>query len=99
MSKRLLIEPEAEADLTEAFDWYEAQRSGLGHDFMLCVEAALEAIAERPASFPLIHKHTRRALTRRFPYLILFVELPDLIDVIGVFHTSRDPGSIEKRSR
>jgi len=28
----LIIEPEAEADILEAHDWYEKQREGLGED-------------------------------------------------------------------
>jgi hypothetical protein len=31
--RRLIVEPEAEADIAEAYDWYEAQCSGLGEDF------------------------------------------------------------------
>ena len=34
MRPRLLLEPEAQADLAEAFDWYEAQRTGLGSEFL-----------------------------------------------------------------
>lgn len=91
MSTHLILEPEAEADIAHAYAWYEAQRPGLGDDFMLCIEAAIEAIADRPASFPMIRGATRRALVRRFPYLVLFAELPDVITVVGVFHTSRNP--------
>lgn len=91
MSTRVIIEPEAEADLAHAYGWYEAQRSGLGDDFMLCIEAALEAIGDRPRSFPLVERRTRRTLVRRFPYLVLFVDLADEILDVGVFHTSRDP--------
>lgn len=30
MNYRMIIRPEAEADLTEAYDWYESQLAGLG---------------------------------------------------------------------
>ena len=30
MSRRLIVRPEAEADLTEAALWYEAREAGLG---------------------------------------------------------------------
>jgi toxin ParE1/3/4 len=99
VSKPLVIEPEAEFDLFEAFDYYEHQREGLGQDFLLCFEAAIEAIAERPRSFPIVTKRTRRTLMKRFPYSVLFVELPDVIAVIGVFHGSRDPKLLRRRAR
>ena len=99
MSKRVIVEPEAEADLAEAYAWYDEQRAGLGDDFLLCIEAAIEAIGERPKSFPIVQSQTRRALVRRFPYLVLFVELPDLITVVGIFHASRDPQRWTPRMR
>ncbi len=30
MTRKLVIRPEAEADLAEAFEWYEARVTGLG---------------------------------------------------------------------
>jgi toxin ParE1/3/4 len=99
VSFHLLIEPEAEAELAKAFDWYEAQRPGLGQDFILCIEAALDAVRVRPETFPVILKSTRRALVRRFPYLILFTVNADLVDVVGVFHTSQNPSRWRKRAR
>jgi plasmid stabilization system protein ParE len=87
----LLIRPEAEADIGEAFDWYETRLPGLGSDFLLNVDAAFHAIHRSPRQFPLIHKSIRRTLIRRFPYQILFVEQEDQIVVLAVFHAKRNP--------
>lgn len=91
MSKRVVIEPEAEADIAQAYRWYENHRLGLGDDFLLCLEAALSVIAARPRSFLEIRKSVRRILIKRFPYQIIFVDRTDKILVIGVFHSSRNP--------
>ena len=99
MSKPLIVEPEAEADLRAAYQWYEQQRPGLGIDLILCVEAALQAIRDRPRSFPIVRKKTRRVLLRRFPYMVLFIELKDTIVVLGIFHGRRNPQSWRERSR
>jgi toxin ParE1/3/4 len=40
MSRELIIRPEAEADIAEAFGWYEARVSGLGSEFLLVLDAA-----------------------------------------------------------
>lgn len=34
MSYRLIIRPEAELDIQEAFEWYEAQTPSLGSEFI-----------------------------------------------------------------
>jgi hypothetical protein len=41
VSKPLVIEPEAEFDLSQAFDNCEHRREGLGQDFLLCFEPAI----------------------------------------------------------
>ncbi len=44
MTKRLIVRPEAEEEITEAFDWYEERMAGLGFEFLLCVEAVFNSI-------------------------------------------------------
>jgi len=70
MRLRLIVRPEAEVELTDAFDWYEDCVPGLGAEFLLCVEAILNSILRSPHQFPRVHRTVRRALTRRFPYEI-----------------------------
>ncbi len=68
MKKSLLIRAEAEADLDEAYQWYEQQVRGLGAQFLLCVDAVMASIERNPQLYPVVHKGIiRRALTRRFP--------------------------------
>ena len=49
MKYSLTIRKEAELDINSAFEYYEIQRLGLGHDFLLCVEEALSKIERNPA--------------------------------------------------
>jgi hypothetical protein len=39
MAAELIIAPEVEQDLAEAYAWYEARRVGLGEEFLSCVDA------------------------------------------------------------
>lgn len=91
MSRWLIVRPEAETEIAEAFDWYEAQVPGLGSDFLLCLDAIVSAILRSPAYYPRVHKIVRRALTRRFPYEVFFVEDGERIVVLSVFHARRNP--------
>jgi plasmid stabilization system protein ParE len=49
MPAELIIAPEAEQDLAEAYGWYEARRIGLGEEFVSSVEACIEAYFTPPA--------------------------------------------------
>ena len=42
------FEPEAEAEIIEAFNWYEEQSFGLGGEFLRAVKQAEAAIARNP---------------------------------------------------
>jgi toxin ParE1/3/4 len=97
MSRRLIVRPEAEAELCAAFDWYEGCSSGLGSDFLLCVDAVFHAIQRSPQQYPRVHQIVRRALTRKFPYEIFFLEDDERIVVLSVFHAKRNPKSWRER--
>jgi plasmid stabilization system protein ParE len=96
--KRVIVEDEARDEVREACAWYEGRRAGLSLDLIDEVDATLRAVSERPGSFPVVGRGARRALVRRFPYLVLFVELDDQVVVIGVFHTARQPSSWMRRA-
>lgn len=98
MSHRFLIRPEAEADLAEAKRWYEQRREGLGADFLLCVEEALQRMGRHPELYPVVYKDVRRAVIRRFPYGIFYRLMGEEIVVIGVLHGRRDPSRWQSRA-
>lgn len=97
MSVKLVIRPDAEADLAEAFEWYEARRRGLGYEFLRTVEAALAAIRRHPESFPGIYREIRRVMTRRFPYGVFYLVEASSVVVLAVFHAKRDPQEWRRR--
>jgi plasmid stabilization system protein ParE len=47
-----ILRAAAAADVEEAYDWYEAQREGLGDEFLAAVQAALESILNHPEAAP-----------------------------------------------
>jgi plasmid stabilization system protein ParE len=70
MRPRLLVEPEAEAELDEAFTWYEGRAAGLGSEFLRAVRASFALIRRNPEQCPRVRGDIRRALVRRFPYAV-----------------------------
>lgn len=60
MEYEIIIRPEAEKDLTEAFVWYEDKRDGLGFDFLLQVDAGLRFVARNPKIYAPAYKGTRK---------------------------------------
>ncbi len=97
MAAELILAPEAEQDIAEAYAWYEARRTGLGEDFLSSVEACSEAIRRTPDMHPIVHESYRRALVRRFPYALCYEYGDGTVTVYSVFHTSLDPNKWRQR--
>jgi plasmid stabilization system protein ParE len=97
MSYRLIIRPEAELDLEDAFEWYESQAPGLGSEFVRAIDNCISAIGRSPLAYHVIYKQARRALVRRFPYSIFYLFEEDTIFVIACFHSKRNPNTWQDR--
>jgi plasmid stabilization system protein ParE len=89
---RLIVAPQAEADLRDAFLWYEQKSAGLGHDFLQRADTKLDQIARSPQLFRLRHGRSRLAPTERFPYAIYFIwdESRQVVSVLRVLHFKQD---------
>jgi plasmid stabilization system protein ParE len=97
MAAELILAPEAQRDIDEAYAWYERQRTGLGEEFLTCVDACIQAISRTPGMHRVVHENYRRALVRRFPYAVFYEATEDTVTVYCVFHTSRDPEKWRER--
>ncbi|MDF0643481.1 MAG: type II toxin-antitoxin system RelE/ParE family toxin [Nitrospira sp.] len=94
--KPIGFSPEAVEELAEAASWYETRQSGLALRFLQDISQAQHAIQARPLSFPRLTKMAadlviRRALLSRFPYALVFLELPTEIRILAVAHAKRHP--------
>lgn len=99
----LLISQAAHNDIATAVAWYEDQRSGLGIRFLDALNYLLESIENTPESFPPDEtgprqRNLRFGLPRRFPYKVVFEQLPNgRTIVLAVAHTSRHPDGWKSR--
>lgn len=91
------VRPEAENDIEEAAFWYESQIVGLGHDFINIVSEAFEKISQQPHAYPVVYRETRRLLTNRFPFGVYYKIDKEIVVVIAVMHSSRDPRRWKER--
>ena len=97
MTTDFVVRPEAEADIDEAYAWYESRSAGLGDRFLDAVEETIALIWDSPQRFPEKHRDPdlaiRRALVDGFPYGVFFIwdEGVDATSVIACMHARRNP--------
>lgn len=92
--KDLVWSPEAEEEFAAAAEWYEERAEGLGFRFAQEVLETCQRIAAAPAaSSPWTNRPMfRKGLLRRFPYVIVYEEREDRLNLLAIAHTSRRPG-------
>jgi toxin ParE1/3/4 len=98
MSLPIALRAEAEAEFDEAFDYYDAQRAGLGAEFTAEVQKAFDRISANPLIHQVVFADIRKAVVRRFPYCVFYRPHADRVEVIAVFHTSRNPAIWQGRA-
>lgn len=87
----VVLRHQAAEELLAACGYLEAQRKGLSTRLIGEVRRVIDRISTHPELHGIVLKDIRRAAVRRFPYSIFYRVTPARIDVLAVFHDSRDP--------
>lgn len=96
MTLPIQFSTEASVELDKAATWYDEQRAGLGAEFMVAVDEALNTLAMWPHSGAPINDVTsdlevRRVPLTRFPYHLAYLVLGDRVRILAVAHDHRRP--------
>ena len=87
----LIVRPEAETDMIDAYNWYEGKNKNLGEKFIAEVDSVFNKIISNPEIYMLAFQNTRRCLCQRFPYAIYFSIQKENIIVHAVLHQRQNP--------
>lgn len=99
MSYKVSILSEAEADIDNAYIWYESKQIYLGNLFFRVIEESVDYISNNPFVCEEIYKGIRRFVIKKFPYGIYYrvnVELKE-IQIIGIIHFKRNTRLIKRK--
>ena len=89
---RIEYHPAIESELSEIRNFYNERSSGLGEDFINEFERQVLSIAAMPSRWMLVRGNKRRALMKRFPYVIIFRIVDDsVVRVLVIKHERRHP--------
>jgi toxin ParE1/3/4 len=91
MAYRLKVSARAVREIGEAYEWYEEQLQGLGAEFLNALDTQLRVITQTPLLFSEIRRGIRRALLSHFPYGVFYASKSNVVSVLAVVHTARNP--------
>ena len=89
--RKIVVLASAAFEMDAAFLWHENRRNGLGTAFLRECGALFEDIARMPQVYRAVHPRIRRALLRRFPYMVFFEAHDDRAVILGVVHVRQSP--------
>ncbi len=92
--RRLSFHLRVQREVNEAMRWYEDRRDGLGDEFFIQVQDALNQMAAHAErfSFWLGSHRIRRVKLKRFPHDVLFeIRSEDEVRVLCVRHEKHHP--------
>jgi toxin ParE1/3/4 len=87
---------DAEGEFQHYIVGYETETAGLGVRLWAEIEAAISLIAEHPSigqAVPRVpgREKMRRVPLRHFPFLLVYREHPDHLEIVALAHMSRRP--------
>jgi plasmid stabilization system protein ParE len=84
---------EAEAEFRYYISRYENESDGLGNRLWSEIQAAIDLISDHPAigeELPSrVREPVRRVPLRHFPFLLVYREYSDHLEIVALAHTSR----------
>ncbi|MBI2433877.1 MAG: type II toxin-antitoxin system RelE/ParE family toxin [Candidatus Hydrogenedentes bacterium] len=94
----LIIHDDAQCEFEAAVAYYNSECPGLGYEFEDEVYRTLERIQDLPLAWQSLSARTRRCLTRRFPYGIIYQIEESEILIVSIMHLHRKPDTWRNRT-
>jgi plasmid stabilization system protein ParE len=76
----LIIRPEAEEDVLEAYTWYASNSRELAERFTQALETCFFELQDNPLAYTVVYKTLRRFLLPKFPYSIFYLVEEGLLE-------------------
>ena len=93
----LKLHPKAEDDLQEALNHYLQIDLNLEKKFIHYLDITFNKILNFPDLYQYETKTSQKVLMDKFPYIVIYEQHEDIIIILAIFHTSRNPLNLEDR--
>ena len=100
MSLRVVITPEAAADIINAQTWYDSQEAGVGDKFYFAFRNRIHdalAVPLLPRAWG--RRKIRKVRIPKYPYSIYYEIIAEELQILAVVHGARDPKYLNYRLR
>lgn len=94
---QLQIRVLAQEDIQQVVDYYDLEAPYITDRFLENLYSEFDVIAKNPALFQKKYRDTHVRYVKGFPYGVHYILKDEIIEVLAVLHTSRNPKIWKKR--
>jgi plasmid stabilization system protein ParE len=96
---KVVLHPEADAELSQGVDYYASIDQELGERFLGEIKRLIAEISMHPRTFRKFDPPARRHFSTWFPYGVIYLEQPDQLWIVAIMHMKRRPGYWKPRAK
>lgn len=93
----LKLHPKAEEDLIDTLNYYYDIDAKLEAKFVEYLEITFDKIEQFAHLYPYENEVVQKVIVEKFPYIVLYEQYEDMIMILAIFHTKRDPDTLVNR--
>ncbi len=91
------LHPKAEEDLINALNYYYEIDERTEAKFLKYLELTFDKILKFTNLYPYENEVVQKVIVEKFPYIVLYEQYEDIIMILAVFHTKRNPKTLIDR--
>ena len=92
------LHPLAEEDLEKALNHYFEIDEALELKFLQYLELTFNKILQSPQMYPFENNFVQKVIVEKFPYIVLYESYEDIVMILAIFHTKRNPKILTDRA-
>lgn len=93
------LHPKAQNDLKTALDHYFGIDPKLETRFLNTLDLTFSKIKKFYKIYPFETQTAQKCVMKDFPYIIIYEKYENIIMILAIFHTKRDPKNLEEREK
>jgi len=93
------LHPKAEEDLIGILNHYFKININLKKKFIHYLDLTFNKILDFPNLYQYETETSQKVLIDKFPYIVIYEQYEDIIMILAIFHTSRNPINLQDRSQ
>jgi len=93
----LRLHPKAEEDLVNALNYYYEIDETIEAKLLKYLELTFDKILQFTNLYPYENEVVQKVIVEKFPYIVLYEQYEDVVMILAIFHTKRDPNKLIDR--